>query len=119
MRKVTAAPATAFPGNGQQRVDLAEIAALKKEVAKLKAERDILEKDEPCAPLVRAQWRAPFSRGKRHDVRVRCEASAYLASELDVRRSGRVPVVLDLFSRRVVGWSMKADRAPHWSWVRS
>ena len=35
---------TAFPGNGQQRADLAEIAALKKEVAKLKAERDILKK---------------------------------------------------------------------------
>ena len=36
--------AAAFPGHGQQRADLAEIAALKKEVAKLKAERDILKK---------------------------------------------------------------------------
>jgi len=44
MREVTAAPSTAFPGNGQQRAELAEIAALKKEVAKLKAERDILKK---------------------------------------------------------------------------
>ncbi len=44
MREVTVAPATAFPGNGQQRPELAEIAALKKEVAKLKAERDILKK---------------------------------------------------------------------------
>lgn len=35
------APATAFPGNGQQRAELAEIAALKKEVTKLKAKRDI------------------------------------------------------------------------------
>ncbi len=35
---------TAFPDNGQQRAELAEIAALKKEVAKLKAERDVLEK---------------------------------------------------------------------------
>ena len=43
MREATVAPATAFPGNVQQRVDLAEIAALKKEVAKLKAERDILK----------------------------------------------------------------------------
>jgi transposase len=41
MREATVAPATAFPGNGQQRADLAEIAALKKEVAKLKVERDI------------------------------------------------------------------------------
>ncbi len=44
MREATVAPATAFPGNGQQRAELAEIAALKKEVAKLKAERDILKK---------------------------------------------------------------------------
>ena len=79
MREATVAPATAFPGNGQQRPELAEIAALKKEVARLKAERDILKKGEPCAPLVQAQWRALTSRGKRHDVRVRCEASAYLA----------------------------------------
>ena len=42
--KLTAAPATAFPGNGQKRAEQAEIAALKKEVAKLKAERDILKK---------------------------------------------------------------------------
>ena len=44
MRELTVAPQDAFPGNGQQRADLAEIAALKKEVAKLKAERDILKK---------------------------------------------------------------------------
>ncbi|MBL3552569.1 transposase [Rhodovulum sulfidophilum] len=44
MRETTSAPASAFPGNGQQRAELAEIAALKKEVAKLKAERDILKK---------------------------------------------------------------------------
>lgn len=29
MREMTAAPAAAFPGNGQMRTDLAEIAALK------------------------------------------------------------------------------------------
>lgn len=44
MRELTATPATAFPGNGQMRADLAEIAALKKEVARLRAERDILKK---------------------------------------------------------------------------
>ncbi len=44
MREATAAPATAFPCNGQQRADLAEIAAPKKVVAKLKAERDIVKK---------------------------------------------------------------------------
>ncbi len=44
MRKLTAAPAAAFPGNGQMGADLAEIAALKKEVVRLRAQRDILKK---------------------------------------------------------------------------
>jgi transposase len=44
LREAAAAPVSAFPGNGRQRDELAEIAALKKEVAKLKAERDILKK---------------------------------------------------------------------------
>ncbi len=52
MREATAAPTKAFPGNGQQRLELTEITALKKEVAKLKAERDIPKKGEPCTPLV-------------------------------------------------------------------
>jgi transposase len=44
MRELTAAPAAAFPGNGPMRADLAEIAALKKAVAQLRAECDILRK---------------------------------------------------------------------------
>lgn len=44
MREAAATPTTAFPGNGQQRAELAEIAALKKEVVRLRAERDILKK---------------------------------------------------------------------------
>jgi transposase len=44
MREANAAPSTAFPGNGHQRAELAEIAALKKEVVRLRAERDILKK---------------------------------------------------------------------------
>ena len=44
MRELTATPVTAFSGNGQMRADLAEIAALKEEVARLRAERDILKK---------------------------------------------------------------------------
>lgn len=44
MREAASEPSTAFPGNGQQRSEVAEITALKKEVAKLKAERDILKK---------------------------------------------------------------------------
>jgi transposase len=37
-------PAHAFPGPGQQKPDDAEIQALKREVRKLRAERDILKK---------------------------------------------------------------------------
>lgn len=41
MRELTATPAVAFPVNRQMRADLAEIAALKKEVARLRAGGDI------------------------------------------------------------------------------
>jgi len=37
-------PAHAFPGAGQMKPEQAEIAQLKKEIRKLKAERDILKK---------------------------------------------------------------------------
>jgi transposase len=37
-------PAHAFPGHGQMKPEQAEIARLRREVAKLKAERDILKK---------------------------------------------------------------------------
>lgn len=37
-------PSHAFPGHGQQKPEQAEIAALKREIVKLKAERDILKK---------------------------------------------------------------------------
>jgi len=36
--------AHAFPGHGQQKPEQAEIAALKREIKKLRAERDILKK---------------------------------------------------------------------------
>lgn len=39
MLEGSAAPVPAFPGNGEEHAELAEMAALKKEVAKLKAER--------------------------------------------------------------------------------
>ena len=37
-------PQQAFPGHGQQKAEQAEITRLRREVAKLKAERDILKK---------------------------------------------------------------------------
>jgi len=44
VRDQKADPQHAFPGHGQMKPEQAEIAALKKEVAKLKMERDILKK---------------------------------------------------------------------------
>ena len=80
MREAAATPTTAFPGNGQQRAELAEIAALKKEVARLRAERDILKKA------------AAFSRGRRHDVRIHRRAPAHLAPlSADLALPNRLP----------------------------
>ena len=70
MRKLTATPATAFPGNRQMRADLAEIATLKKELARPRAERDILKKA------------AAFLRGKRHEARRRRQTPPHLARQL-------------------------------------
>lgn len=44
MRELGAAPANAFPGHGRVSEEQAEIVALKKEVARLKPEREILKK---------------------------------------------------------------------------
>ena len=44
VRELRDAPQEAFPGNGKQKAQDAEIARLRKEVAKLKMERDILKK---------------------------------------------------------------------------
>ena len=44
VRDVTLDPIHAFPDQGQMKPEQAEIAALRKEVAKLKMERDILKK---------------------------------------------------------------------------
>lgn len=44
VRELRKAPQEAFPGNGKQTVQEAEIARLLKEVAKLKMERDILKR---------------------------------------------------------------------------
>jgi transposase len=44
VRELVADPAQAFPGHGQVKPEQLEIDRLRKEVAKLKAERDILKK---------------------------------------------------------------------------
>ena len=44
VKKLADDPRQAFPGHGQMKPEQQEIARLKREVAKLKAERDILKK---------------------------------------------------------------------------
>ncbi|EAT09544.1 transposase [Sphingomonas sp. SKA58] len=44
VRELSADPVQAFPGNGQMKPEQLEIERLRREVAKLKAERDILKK---------------------------------------------------------------------------
>ncbi len=44
VREFQADPAHAFPGEGQQRPEDAEVTQLRREVARLKMERDILKK---------------------------------------------------------------------------
>ena len=44
VKDYSSTPAHAFPGQGHQKPEQAEITALKREIVKLKAERDILKK---------------------------------------------------------------------------
>jgi transposase len=44
VRELSADPVQAFPGNGQMKPEQLEIERLRRKVAKLKAERDILKK---------------------------------------------------------------------------
>jgi transposase len=44
VKELEAGQQQAFPGHGQQKADQVEITRLRREVAKLKAERDILKK---------------------------------------------------------------------------
>jgi transposase len=75
-------PAQAFPGHGQMKPEQQEIERLRREVAKLKAERDILKRPRPT------------SRRKRYEVRLHREAPGYLAGGMAMRSDGRVSVGL-------------------------
>ena len=48
VKELSADPAQAFPGAGQMKPDQLEIDRLRREVSKLKAERDILKKAAAC-----------------------------------------------------------------------
>ena len=73
VKKSTDDPEHAFPGHGQMKPEQAEIARLKREVIKLKAERDILKKPRPT------------SRRSRREVLLHRDAPGDLAGGLVVR----------------------------------
>src|SRR3981189_1116714 len=72
-------PAQAFPGHGQMKPEQQEIERLRRQVNKLRAERDILKKD---AGLLRE--------GSDMKFRLHCEAPEYLAGGMAMQCDGRV-----------------------------
>jgi hypothetical protein len=76
-------PAQAFPGHGQMKPEQLEIERLRREVNKLKAERDILKK---AAGLLRE--------GSDMKFRFHCEAPEYLAGGMAMQCDGRVAIGL-------------------------
>ena len=72
----------AFPGHGQVRPEQQEIDRLRREVAKLRAERDILKRPRRISP------------GMRYEVRLCRGASFYLAGGLAVLSAGRLALGL-------------------------
>ena len=69
VKKFADDPQHAFPGRGQMKPEQLEIARLKREVIKLKAERDILKKPRPTSPRNRREvllhCEAPGGSGRR------------------------------------------------------
>ena len=57
VKKLADDPQHAFPGQGQMKPEQLEIARLKREVTKLKAERDILKKPRPTSRRNRCEVR--------------------------------------------------------------
>jgi transposase-like protein len=83
VKEFGADPKPAFPGHGQMEPEQLEIDRLRREVAKLKAERDM--------PQKRPQ---PTLRGSRHEVRLHSEAPFRLAGGVALRGGRRIEVWL-------------------------
>lgn len=65
-------PDRAFPGKGLMQPEAEEVRRLRREVGKLKAERNVLKKPQPTSPETIC------------NVQVYCEAPGDLADQLDV-----------------------------------
>ncbi len=76
VRDLSADPQHAFPGHGQMKPEQIEIDRLRKEVAKLKAERDILKEPQPTLQRTR------------YEVRLHCKAPFDLAVGMALRSAG-------------------------------
>ena len=92
VKEFGADPQQAFPGYGQMKPEQLEIERLRREVQKLKAERDILKKPRPT------------SRRNRHEVCLHREAPGDLAGGVVVRGArclaGRLLCVADATAQR-------------------
>src|ERR1700690_776795 len=82
-------PQHAFPGQGQMKPEQLEIAQLKREVVRLKAERDILKKPRPS------------SARNRHEVRLHFDPPDDLAGGMAMRCVGCIPVGLPCLAEPV------------------
>ena len=94
VKAFAADPQYAFPGQGQMKPEQFEIERLRREVTKLKAERDILKKPRPT------------SRRTQYEVLLHCEASGNLACGVVMRGSRclaeRVPCMADTPTEREI-----------------
>ena len=89
----------AFPGHGQVKPEQLEIDRLRREVTKLKAERDILKKA------------AAFFARKRHEVRLHREAPRHLAGGMAMRSAGRLAIRLPCLAHPVPSTRALIDEA--------
>ena len=89
VKEFAADPQHAFPGQGQMKPEQQEIERLRREVVRLKAERDILKKA------------TAFFAKSRHEVRLHREAPRDLAGGMAVRSAGCVSFRLPRLARPV------------------
>ena len=80
VREQSGDPVQSFPGHGNMEPEQLEIERLRREVAKLKAERDILKKPQPTL------------QGMRFNLRLHCKAPLDLAGGMALRSAGRFPI---------------------------
>jgi transposase len=91
VREAKADPQHAFPGQGVMRPEMAELEHLRKENAKLKMERDLLEKQRPTSPRSRCEVRlhgeAPMGLACGDDERgARCAAQWLLCLTVEAAK---------------------------------